>query len=203
MPYIIEKQFEVATSHRVYNQDLDFSMCSVGIKERKCRRIHGHTGVYIIRLASDALIKSMTLDFNEIGFIKNALDKYIDHHHMIYHQDPQFEFLVEDLYRKVVGDPNAQVQYNVVESLSAGEFEVKQINTSNIDNDNPYKALLEAYTVINFNSTSEVIAQWIYTVAQKRIDQFIEQHPEYIQSNLRVESVSYKESPKSMATYIP
>lgn len=199
MSYCIEKQFEVATSHRIFNQTLDFSMCSPDVTECKCQHQHGHTGVYLVRLSADKLIKDMVVDFNEIGFFKKALDKYIDHHHMIYENDPQFRYLVEDLYKLVTG--HQSVPYKIIPELSAGKFIVKVVDVSEIEEENVYRTLLESYVIINFNSSSENIAEWTYNVIKNKIDQFIENHPEYKETGLRVHSASYKESPKSMATY--
>lgn len=197
--YVIEKSFEVQSGHRVYNQVLDDELTGVCGAERRCLRIHGHSGVYIVRLKSNKLIKDMVIDYNELGFIKNALDTYVDHRTMIYSNDPQYDYLIANGYRVASGRDD--VKLTRVESLSSGEWVVSTVDTSDLDPTNPITTLLKSYLIISFNSTSENLSQWIYNVVNDKITKFIEDNPQYRDVGLAVDSVSYKETGKSMATY--
>ncbi len=200
MANVIEKTYEVATTHRVFNQKLDFEKCAIGMTRQPCKNFHAHGGIYTIRVQSDELVNSMVIDFNNLKTIKKSLDEYVDHRCMISRMDPLCDFLINKAYAEVFGS-DRDLQMELIEDMSTEHDKVWRVKfPEGTDFENPLVQLLDSYTVVSFNSTSEHIARWMYHVVQKRLDQLKKDVP-WLPKDLRCHSVSYKESSSSCATY--
>lgn len=214
MSYVIEKQFEAHVAHRVHNQCL-FN-CLRGGETRKdpCRNIHGHTANFIVRLESDRLVNDMVLDFNLINFVKKELNEHYDHRFTICKDDPLYDYLVDRAYRSLKGcEFNTKgAPLKKIDLLDGGEGyctytvdisdEVRKANHLN-----PLIELLDSFTVTEFTTTSENLAHWMYNVVDRHLKNVCNTTEDIrlhnILEHVKVDHVSYKESPKSMATYQP
>ena len=220
MSYYIEKSFEAAVAHRVYNQYLNSDLRENNLRPCPCKNIHGHTATFLVGLTSKELVNDMVLDFNMIGFVKKALDLYYDHRFTICKDDPLTEYLVAKSYdvvkQEAVGagliKQDEADQYNmkldIVGELDGGEhyrcyrvFVPAALRKTY----NPLVELLDSFTITDFSTTSENLAHWMYNVVVNRLNEVRnttdDQTLKEILKGVTVKKVSYKESPKSIAVY--
>lgn len=72
MDYLIEKEFHFSASHQLFGLPED----------HQCARLHGHNYILKIALGSTELDQvGFVLDYGELWFVKNAIDK-LDHRHL-------------------------------------------------------------------------------------------------------------------------
>lgn len=220
MSYYIEKSFEAAVAHRVYNQYLNNDLRDNNLRPCPCKNIHGHTATFLVGLSSKELVNDMVLDFNMIGFVKKALDLYYDHRFTICKDDPLTEYLVTKSYNVVKQEAidaglikrdeidHYDIKLDVVEDLDGGEhyrcyrvFVPAALRKTY----NPLVELLDSFTIMDFSTTSENLAHWMYNVVTKRLNDVCNTTNDSvlkeILKHVKVEKVSYKESPKSIAVY--
>jgi len=80
--YLISKEFGFEYGHRVWNQELsNGGLC-------KCRHLHGHSGSLTVEIGSEKLHRDMVLDYNELSFVKEFVDLYLDHRMILDYSDP-------------------------------------------------------------------------------------------------------------------
>ena len=215
MSYYIEKQFDAAVAHRVHNQ----SLCQVmtgEMRKNPCKCYHGHTATFLIGLTSDKLVNDLVLDFNMLKFVKRALDEHYDHRFTLCIDDPLFKFLVLEAYDQLIAhavengilSEFVPIEYKLIEDLDGGERyqtwtivipdEVRQL-------DDPLIELLDSFTIMEFTTSSENLAHWMYNVVVNRLNRVYEtttdQYLKKVLAGVKVDHVSYKESPKSIAIY--
>lgn len=215
MSYYIEKQFDAAVAHRVHNQ----SLCQVmtgEMRKNPCKCYHGHTATFLIGLTSDKLVNDLVLDFNMLKFVKRALDEHYDHRFTLCIDDPLFKFLVLEAYDQLIAHAVENgvlsefipIEYKLIEDLDGGEGyqtwtivipdEVRQL-------DDPLIELLDSFTIMEFTTSSENLAHWMYNVVVNRLNRVYEtttdQYLKKVLAGVKVDHVSYKESPKSIAIY--
>lgn len=201
--YTISKEFELDWSHRIRNQSFDYSLTEKPNQPRLCLHPHGHTGKFIVTLKSHELAKDMVLDYNEIGFVKTLISKYLDHHSIYAQDDPIVTSIIlpqiSALYEKVV----EKVELEPIEDLSVREFQVYKVvvDSQHQNGDNPFYQWLDGLLISSFNTTSECLARWMFELVKRKIDQYNEAHPEV--PDVKVASVAYKETPKSTCVYTP
>lgn len=215
MSYYIEKQFECAVAHRVYNQELCQTMYGGG-RSNPCRSIHGHSAVFMIGIESDTLVNDMVIDFNNLKIIKSALDQHYDHRFTLCRDDPLFEFLVKGAYESLVSKGIADgvvgefIPFNLDEIVELDGGDGFRVYTVHIDDslrgiDSPLIELLDSFTITDFSTTSENLAHWMFNVVSNRFNYVRETTNDLylrnILDNCQVAKVSYKESAKSIAVY--
>lgn len=216
MSYYIEKQFEAAVAHRIHNQSLCNTMRDNVKRANPCRNCHGHTTTFMVGLSSEYLVDDLTLDFNNIGFVKKALDQHYDHRFTLAKIDPLYNFLVVEAYN--------QLAAYAVENGFAKEFIPLTLkNIDDLDGGEGYRCatvvvpdeyrasghclveLLDGFTITDFTTSSENLAHWMYNVVKNRLQKFYNEtnddHFKKVLSGVKVAKVSYKESPKSIAVY--
>lgn len=158
----------------------------------------------------------MVIDFNMIGFVKRALDEHYDHRFTLWLDDPLFKFLVLEAYDQLIAHAVEKgvlsefvpIEYKLIEDLDGGEHyqtwtivvpdEVRQL-------DDPLIELLDCFTITEFETSSENLAHWMYNVVVNRLNRVYEtttdQYLKKVLAGVKVDHVSYKESPKSIAIY--
>ena len=194
--FTIEKTFTGDIAHRIHNQYLDSEFTEGNSKILKCRRLHGHTYELKVKLGAEDLKDDMVLDYNEIGFMKTLIDDILDHRTLISDLDPLLEkvlFKVWDDYAK----DKSGLQVLERSKWSTYKYNVSTFDLSNVE-DQDIKEFLSAFVVINFTSSSENIAKWIFDVVQEKVNEYNKRND----TSVKVVSVSYKETPKSEAIFL-
>jgi len=186
MRWEISKEFEISYGHRVWSQKLntDFSldsMCS-------CKFLHGHNSKIVIYLSSNELnAQGMVFDFKNLNFVKNWLDKALDHKFIIDINDPLFEYDIKQ----------------PIERLFPGKFGrldlIKQEGEYFIIDEKCYGDLTDAlrekyesFVIVDFVPTSENLSKWIFEVVQNKLSK----------TGVNVVKVEFYETPKSRSTFI-
>lgn len=91
--WTIDKSFNFEAGHRVWSQKLDHAHLSIST-ECACKKLHGHSYKLKVFLSADTLDKAgMVTDFKNLGFVKEFLDKEVDHKFIIDCNDPNFEII--------------------------------------------------------------------------------------------------------------
>lgn len=177
MVWKIQKAFECAYGHRIYQQKLDAELSLNA--PCKCRHLHGHEARIEVQLSGNTLDHSaMVTDFNNLNFMKKFLDSYVDHKFIIDYNDP--------LYLAMVG---VEVEELVPAILPAKGMFIGQVALPHGER-TPHDEYLASFTVVDFCPTSENLSRWIFQYAQAMLGKLAV-----------VESVTWHESPKSQATY--
>ena len=194
--FTIEKTFTGDLAHRIHTQRLDSDFTEKGSKILKCRRLHGHTFGLKVKLGSKTLENDMVLDYNELGFVKDMINDILDHRTLIAESDP----ILKKVLLPVFSD-------NLKESLLEKSSEPYPIfiktpwgcSKFNIDviEDQDIKEFLDSFVIVPFTTSSENISRWICQIVESKIYKFNQIHG----TDVRVLSVSYKETPNSEAVY--
>lgn len=186
--YTIEKTFTGDVAHRIHNQCLDADYTEGHSVIPKCRRLHGHTFELKVKFGSDTLLDDMVLDYNEMGFVKNFINDVLDHRTLLSMNDPWLAKIIVPLYQLHSGK---SITYT--DSI---RWICKFINTSDI-NDTDIKEFFDSFSLVNFTTSSEHISEWLHRIVSGVVHVYNAKH----RTNIRVISVSYKETPKSEAVY--
>lgn len=187
--YTIEKTFTGDLAHRIHNQNLDSKFTEGNSRVLKCRRLHGHTFSLKVKLGSENLVDDMVLDYNEIGFVKNMINDILDHRTLLSKNDPWFEKVVKtvpEFWNETYGSL----------PLINTEWDCEQVDISYIK-DQDIKEFLSSFTLVPFTTSSENISKWIYEIVEKRVNDYNYRN----KTDVKVLSVSYKETPNSEAVY--
>jgi len=206
MTWKISKSFEFNYGHRIANQMLDdsFSMD----EQCKCRFLHGHTASIEVTLQSEITKDGMVTDFLHLNWLKEWIDKNIDHKFLIDIKDPLLETWFGDfknnplLVKKSDGMGYVfDLGRNVTEDVVASFDNWKANKDRGISDSDVYeeKNLGEAHVsefyesvyIVDFTPTSECLAKWIF---------------EFVRKTMRplpatLTSVVWHESPKTKAEY--
>ena len=188
--HTVEKTFEFDLAHRIHNQNLDSSFTETSKPVLKCRRLHGHTAQLKIKLGADKLVDDMVIDYNEMGFIKRMVDDVLDHRTLLSSEDPLYKKVVKNIFKQYT---------NLISGISLFndfKWHVRTIDTSSIE-DQDIKEFLSAFVIVPFTTSSENIANWIAEVVKEHVDLYNTRN----NTNVKLVSVSYKETPKSEAVY--
>ena len=188
--HTVEKTFEFDLAHRIHNQNLDSSFTETSKPVLKCRRLHGHTAQLKIKLGADKLVDDMVIDYNEMGFVKRMVDDVLDHRTLLSSEDPLYEKVVKNIFKQYT---------NLICGISLFndfKWHVRTIDTSSIE-DQDIKEFLSAFVIVPFTTSSENIANWIAEVVKEHVDLYNTRN----NTNVKLVSVSYKETPKSEAVY--
>lgn len=189
--WVIDKQFSFCYGHRVWTQKLNHEFCETGDTACKCRHLHGHEGLVHVFLEGDTLERGMVTDFKHLGWLKNFLDRVIDHRFIIDKNDPMFFMLVESLYKDLSGKTKMPMKDIVVpgtDVVVAQEIDLIHCAKSH---DTPEYETLEGYVVVDFTPTSENLCKWLYDVAQAKMSKL----------GIKVAQIDWYETPKSRSSY--
>jgi len=145
--------------------------------DNPCRRIHGHQGNITIIVESNNLDnRDFVIDFKELTFIKKFINDNLDHRFILSYEDPRFE----QLACCSVSDVKRQSTPVVILDEISMCWRCKDIE-------------LDSFVFVDFNPTSERLAQWIYDGVEKCIDES--------PFNCKVKEVIWSETPKTKAVY--
>lgn len=189
--WVIDKQFSFCYGHRVWTQKLEAEYCESGDTSCKCRHLHGHEGLVHVFLEGDTLERGMVTDFKHLGWLKNFLDKVIDHKFIIDKNDPMFGQLVDAVYKDLSGKTTPQFKevYVPGTTWSAG----RELDLSGVAQlaSTPDYEVLEGYFIVDFTPTSENLCKWLYDVAQVKMNGL----------GIKVAQIDWYETPKSRSSY--
>lgn len=193
MKHIIDKSFSFCYGHRVHNQRLDTNFTESGDACLACRHMHGHEGLVKIFLEEEIVgvnVKAtgMVTDFKHLGWFKNFIDDVLDHKFIMDLQDPLFRHewplilgTSNEMHRMPEGYYVPNLTY-VREQLGVPTDKVEEA---------VLQAQYEKYegaVFVDFVPTSENLAAWLLTVAQKKMSGL---------PGVKVAAVEYWETPKS------
>lgn len=199
--WLIDKQFSFCYGHRVWSQHLKTEYCAEGDTETKCRHLHGHEGLAHVFLESDTLERGMVTDFKHLGWLKDFIDKHLDHKFIIDYNDPMFNAMVEKPYEELTGHslrfiPEVSRGYNCDmfkgESLPVmlSALDLTSIKDPAVINSPEYE-VLQGFTVVYFVPTSENLSKWLYHVVDQKMSQI----------GVETAQIDWFETPKSRASY--
>lgn len=189
--WVIDKQFSFCYGHRVWSQKLEHEYCETGDTACKCRHLHGHEGLVHVFLEGTTLERGMVTDFKHLGWLKNFLDKNLDHRFIIDVNDPMYGQLVDGTWMGLTDKkikPLKPVYVPGTGMIAGHEFDLTDIPDLA---DTPDYEVLEGYFVVNFVPTSENLSKWVYEVAHAKMKGL----------GIKVKQVDWWETPKSRSSY--
>lgn len=194
--YTIEKTFTGDLAHRIHTQRLDSDFTEKGSKILKCRRLHGHTFGLKVKLGSKTLENDMVLDYNELGFVKDMINDILDHRTLIAESDPILKKVLlpvfnDNLIESPLEKSSEPYPIFVKTPWGCSKFNIDVIEDLDI------KEFLDSFVKVPFTTSSENISRWIFQIVESKIYKFNQIHG----TDVRVLSVSYKETPNSEAVY--
>jgi 6-pyruvoyltetrahydropterin/6-carboxytetrahydropterin synthase len=163
--------------HRVWSQTLDSEYART--TSCKCRHLHGHEVKIVVTLTADQLVNGMVTDFNNLTWLKEFLDKYIDHKFIIDSRDP--------LYHNLVGPCSLEPVIVPDRLLTAGRIP----DTLYLEVPIEEKELLESFFIVDFVPTSENLSRWLAEIVQEKMKDL----------NVTVSNVVWWESSKSRSEF--
>lgn len=104
--YSISKEFNFEYSHRLYK-----------LVGSPCNNIHGHSGKIIVTIETDFLNDTdMVLDFSELKWFQEWLNKNWDHAIILNNNDPILEYCTKNAYKQFVinNDPTSEILARIV-----------------------------------------------------------------------------------------
>lgn len=199
----IAKQFDFCYGHSVHCQLLNPTLsCN---SKPKCRHLHGHNGIIKVYLGAGCLNKQqMVLDFNDLNFFKEFVNKVLDHKFIIDKNDSAYAVLILEPLFRLETTPQEIFHQHESGCLVFDESAWNEVlqTAKNHSVELPYTSdeikrlgeLMEGYVIVDFVPTSERLCQWLYEVI---VGQLPETH------KFLVQAVEFFETPKTRAYYAP
>jgi len=187
--WTIDKQFSFCYGHRVWSQKLNPEFCEAEDTKAKCRHLHGHEGLVHVFLEGDKLERGMLTDFKHLGWLKNFLDKNLDHRFILDKNDPMYYTLVISLYKDISGKEVLnllKVKVPGTDHTAGYEVDLAGCNPNTAG----YETL-EGYFIVDFAPTSENLSKWLFDCASAKMS--------YL--SMKVSQVDWYETPKSRSSY--
>lgn len=184
--YRIEKSFDFCYGHSVWTQELDVEFSIDGACV--CRHMHGHQGQVNIKLQSETLNdSSMVTDFKHLNWFKKFLDDVLDHKMIIDINDPALQIFFP-LFNKL--DPNESDSINNHFAWN-DEFGYFRPHYADYCNLTPREfEIYEGLIIVGFVPTSENLSEWFFDIIRNKMHKLA-----------TVKEVTFKETPKTSATY--
>ena len=189
--WVIDKQFSFCYGHRVWSQQLEHEYCEYGDYSCKCRHLHGHEGLVHVFLEGDHLERGMVTDFKHTGWLKNFLDKYVDHRFIIDKNDPIYGQLVDCTWNALTDKLQKlpkPVYVPGTKHVAGYELDLSEIADLA---ETPEYEVLEGYFIVDFVPTSENLSKWVYDIANAKMAGL----------GINVSQVDWFETPKSRSSY--
>lgn len=189
--WTIDKQFSFCYGHRVWSQKLEAGYCEDGDSKPKCKHLHGHEGLVHVFLEGETLERGMVTDFKHLGWLKNFLDRYMDHRFVIDVNDPMYSQLVDGTWNALTEKkikPLIPVFVPGTQVVAGFELDLSDIPDLA---DTPEYEVLEGYFIVNFVPTSEHLSKWVHDVAKAKMAGL----------GINVSQVDWYETPKSRSSY--
>lgn len=198
--WVIDKQFSFCYGHRVWTQRLNEEYCATGDTSCKCRHLHGHEGLVHVFLEANKLERGMVTDFKHLGWLKDFLDRTLDHKFIIDYNDPMFDAMVRKPYEQLTGQPltlNPEIVYSrndlfdgIAHPVACSEVDLSDIKDPAIINSPEYE-VLEGFTIVYFVPTSENLSKWLWHVVDAKMSKI----------DVKTSRVDWFETPKSRSSY--
>jgi 6-pyruvoyltetrahydropterin/6-carboxytetrahydropterin synthase len=171
----ITKEFHFEYGHRVWTQVLDKELsCN---SQCACRHLHGHSGIITLELQAEQTSRAMVLDFKNLEFFKKFIDHTLDHKFIVDMNDPWFQDLLHKNPSWIITPDDGGFFATITAPTSLPEW-----NTE----------VAQGFLIVSFVPTSEMLSQWMCQIAN-----FL------LQGIASVSSLTWKETAKTTATYIP
>lgn len=118
--YSVSKEIHFCYGHRLLNH------------QGKCRHLHGHNAIAVIRLESEELdALGMVCDFTDIGdYVKSWIDRELDHNMLMHKDDPFLPALRqagERVYVMQVNPTAENIAKLIFDYVAAGAFPVVEV----------------------------------------------------------------------------
>ena len=195
--YTIEKTFTGDLAHRIHTQRLDSDFTEGNSKVLKCRRFHGHTFGLKVKLGSSTLENNMVLDYNELGFVKDMVNDILDHRTLIATSDPILLKVIMPVASNYITRNEDEICSLTTETpWTSEEYMALKFNIETVK-DPDIKEFLDSFVIVPVTTSSENISKWIFGIVESRVNKFNQVH----NTDVKVVSVSYKETPNSEAVY--
>ena len=185
----ISKSFEFNYGHRIATQELnaEFSLD----QQCKCRHLHGHTASIEVCLQSNKLKDGFVTDFYHLNWLKEWINKNIDHKFIIDKNDPLVGMLFKDDFMGMKMDKLMKLKddkmgsvFDVGDNSKDGRGPLEQSVPHMLD-------YVESFYFVDFPPTSECLSKWIYDFVAEKMKPL----------EVEVRSVTWYESPKSKSVY--
>lgn len=206
----IDKSFSFCYGHRVWTQQLISDYCEAGDTSCKCKHLHGHEGLVRVFLSSNELERGMVTDFKHLGWLKDFLDKNLDHKFILDLNDPWFANIInaQPVWIATPAGPvlvgltptqplNTSEQENLsvrpvyVNDVISGDRKIEGYNIDVLELEGPEREFFEGFFLVNFVPTSENLSRWLYLLVSKKMNPI----------GVHVTRVEWNETPKSRASY--
>lgn len=182
--YTITKNFDFCYGHRVWSQNLDpkYSLDSCLV----CRHLHGHQGSIEVRLKGKTPKDGMVTDFKHLNWFKKWIDNVLDHKMILDKNDPLIPFEVQAEHFDFEGK---------IPLLDKGYYTTLDMNLLKDFTPQPLVEKYEGIVLVEFVPTSENMAAWMFNVINAEMEEHLKSQA------IVLESVMFKETPKTSATY--
>lgn len=189
--WVIDKQFSFCYGHRVWTQKLVEEFCESGDTCCKCRHLHGHEGLVHVFLEGETLERGMVTDFKHLGWLKNFLDKLVDHKFIIDSHDPMFGQLVDNVYKDLSGKTTPV--FKDVYVPGTNHIAGRELDLSAVAHlaTTPDYEVLEGYFIVDYTPTSENLCKWLFDCTQAKMSKL----------GIKVAQIDWYETPKSRSSY--
>lgn len=198
MVWKIDKVFNFEYGHRVWVQKLNEEYCAKGDTSCACRHLHGHSAkVHIFVEASELNYQGMVVDFKMLGWLKDFIDRCVDHKFIIDINDPYYKNIINgelNLNAKTfTPSVNPGISLPLVEVIVPGTnhiagYEIDTYTNQLTDIDKEY---YESFFLINFIPTSENLSKWLFEVVESKMKLI----------DVTTSEVQWFETAKSRSTY--
>ena len=187
--YKISKQFECSYSHRVYTQVI-YPDLSGGEKTHcPCKVCHGHNSTITVELEGEELNdQGMLVDYVNLTFFKKFVDKELDHKTILGLDDPwTIDFINSGReYKDYIlnWDKSNLLPQTVNEMVFYYKVKTPSIRDYHHD-------ITNGLVLVKFVPTSENLCKWMHEIVSAKLAGIC-----------KVSSVSFSETPKTLATYL-
>ena len=138
----------------------------------------------------------MVLDYNELGFVKDMINDILDHRTLIAESDPILKKVLLPVFSDNLKESLLEKSSEPYPVFIKTSWECSKFNIDVIE-DLDIKEFLGSFVIVPFTTSSENISRWIFQIVESKIYKFNQIHG----TDVKVLSVSYKETPNSEAVY--
>jgi len=185
----ISKSFEFNYGHRIATQELNKEFALD--QQCKCKHLHGHTASIEVCLQSNELKDGFVTDFYHLNWLKEWINKNIDHKFILDKNDLLVGMLFKDDYMgmkmdklMVLKDDKMGSVFDVGDNSIGGRGALEKSVPHMCD-------YIESFYFVDFPPTSECLSKWIYDFVAEKMKPL----------GVEVGSVTWYESPKSKSVY--
>lgn len=200
--FTIDKEFHFEYGHRVWSQTLNQEFCATGDNKCACRHLHGHSGKVTVFAEALKLQDGMVTDFKHLGWIKDFIDKYLDHKFVVDINDPLLANLTQLKSKWINHDQDLifastdqssgiRVHHDAapVQVVRDGRIVGWTLDTSEFQQ--AEREYYESFFFVNFLPTSENMTKWLHRLVNEKMCRI----------GVKVSRIDWSETVKSRASY--